>query len=205
MPRELYDADGNAVEGIPDDAELKALQQTASEKAEADKKVGEFEAKMKEIEGDPAYKNLGVLREKWKTAEKERDEWKGKAEALGGEQPPKPISQDEVKTAAEAAAEKIYLNKLVERELKQFGDQKDVVKKIFDKLTAGEQLTEEKVEEHLQTAAKAAGLAPTRSSVPTYQGGGAPKFDNDDKSFADTDEGKARAKAQGWDFAQDNK
>lgn len=194
---EAYDSDGNAIEGLPDEAELKTLQEQAAAKEEADKKVADLDKKIKEYESDPAYKNLGILRKKAEEAEKERDEWKKKlAEAIPKDEP-KQFSEEELDKRMDERAERKFQEKIIERQLNTYGDKKEVVKKVFEKLSSGEQLTEDKITELMETAAKAAGLNPELSGAITFHGGGTPKFDTEEKSHADTPEGQARASAMG--------
>lgn len=196
MPREAYDADGNLIQGLPDEAELKTLQEAAAAKAELDAKVAEAQKKLEDYEKDPAFKNLGILRKKAEEAEKERDEWKTKYETAVPDSQPKYLSSEEAIKIAESVAEKKFLDKTVNNLLNEFGDKKEVVKKFYEKLSQGEELNEEKVKELVQTAANAAGLISQQTPFVTYHGGGTPKFDNE-KSYADTAEGEAKAAALG--------
>lgn len=199
MPREVYDADGNAIEGVPDEAELKALKEAAEAKAALDTKVTEAQAKLDAYEKDPAYKNFGLLRKGKEDAEKERDDWKTKYETEHPDKP-KDFSQEDVDKRIDEVTEKKFVDRYTNTVLSQFGDKKAVVKVFFDKFAAGETLTEEKIVEYAQAAANAAGL--NRKVNPIHQaiavhGSGTPEFDEKEDDFADSEAGKAMAEAMG--------
>lgn len=199
MPRQLFDGDGNAVE-VPDENEIKAYQ-------EAQAKVSELDAKIKELEAD-SDPDWRTARKKMKDLSDERDDWKKKAEKAGVEVEPKPLPTEDIGRIAEERAEKVYIERYRDRRLAEFGDKREAVGRFFEKLSNGEKLDENKVDELIMAAARTAGVEVQSNPVNRAMGSSstsAPNFDptnNKEKDFADSDSGKGLAAAMGLTQAQ---
>lgn len=119
----------------------------------------------------------------------------------------KGLSQEDVQKIAQAEAQKLALDSVIDANLRGFDkDTQAVIKKRFAQLTQGETVTAENVAEHLGAAIRAAGATVDNSTQNHYQGGfngGAPVFKANEKkqSFAETPEGKTAAAAL---FGEDN-
>lgn len=200
MPRTLYDENGNAVEGLPDENELKELLEVKTKLPTLEEQA----KKAQEYENDPAYKNFGVLRKSKEQAEKERDEWRKKAEESEPKDKEKKFTQEEVEKTAAIVAEKKYQEKYLNSIISQHGDKKDVVKAYFDKLSAGEELDEEKIEKFAQQAAELAGVAKKSDlhQVISRQSGSGPSFDDPGDRFANSEQGRKNAYDMGLNYAK---
>lgn len=201
MPRELFDNAGKPIE-VPDDAELQSLREAAD-------KAKELEAQLEEARKD-ASPDWRSARQKMKELETEANEWKSKAEKAGVQVEPKPLPTDEIRRIASEEADQAYVNRYRERRLGEFGERKEAVSRIFDKLASGEKLNEAKIDEYMGIAARAAGFEDTGSQARramSFGGGSAPNFaDAQRKSdFADTEKGKQLSGMLGLNIGNDKK
>lgn len=193
MPQTVKNSEGA-------DIEVFTKEELEAEKAEASKKAQEAEDKIKELEQE-LNPNWREARKKMEILEKERDDWKTKAEGAGVKPEPTGVSPDEAKRIAEEAAGATYVNRYKDRVLSGFGDKREIVAKYFEKLTAGEQLDEAKIEQFANDAARAAGVLqqanPLNRAI-AAGGGSAPEFREAPKDgFGDSEAGKSTAAAMG--------
>lgn len=201
MPRELFDSEGKPIE-VPDDAELQALRDAAN-------KTKELEGLLEDAKKD-ASPDWRSARQKMKELETEANEWKTKAEKAGVQVEPRPLAIDEIKRIASEEADQTYINRYRERRLNEFGDRKEAVARLFDKLSGGEKLDEAKVDELMGFAARAAGFedpgAQARRAM-SFGGGSAPNFSDAQPNgdFADSAKGKDIAGKLGLNIGNDKK
>lgn len=180
MPRKITDESGTEVE-VFDVSEVEAL------KAEAEKKQKDLEQE---------------LNPNWREARQKMKEMEEKLAKAGIKEPAPAVDKEEVARIASEQAEKKYMERYRDRVLDQFGEKKDVVKKVFDKLASGEQLTEDAIDRITKEAARAAGVSmePDKTLQSRYAvGGGRPSFEEGtkDEGFGATERGKATAAAMG--------
>lgn len=199
MPRVLYTEQGDAVEGIPDEEEIKSL-------TEAKSKVEQLEKQLNDAKQE-VNPNWREARQKMDTLQSELEIWKKKASEAGVKEEPKILPKEDYESLAEKKAEQVFLRKYKDRALSQFGEKKAVVESYFNKLSSGEELTEEKVDEYLTAAANAAGL----NRKPSYRAEagivtGEPFVERREKEdFSETREGLDLAEAMGLSFPKAKK
>lgn len=192
MPRTIKDASGNDVE-VYDKSEVEAQTKQLTELQER--------AKQLEQEVNPNWKNA---RERMSSLEKERDEWKSKAEKAGVQDSRTP-DMTEVERIAEAKAQAALLNSFKNQKLGKFGDKRAAVEAYFNKLAAGEELDEGKIDQYIGDAARAVGIGvPSRDTGAMYgregmspQFPGSPNNPLPEDGFGATDRGKGTAAAMG--------
>lgn len=190
MPRKLLDTDGNEIE-VPTQEEIDALSASAS-------KVGDLEKQLAELSQD-INPNWRKARELQANLERERDEWKAKAESAGVKSEPQILSADQISEIARKESKGVTLEDYKQGLLERFGDKKDVVEKYFNKLSAGEELTKEAVRNYIKDSARAVGIdrEPNPELRARYASSGTePIFETDKKEdFTETPEGQALSNA----------
>lgn len=194
MPQKLFDAEGKEVE-VPTAEELASLTAAAT-------KVSALEASIKDLE-EGANPNWKEIRAAKKSLEAERDDWKAKAEAAGHKVEPGGISKTEMERIADERASAALLNEHKNNILSRFGDKREVVESRFNKLSAGEVLTREKIEEIVTESARAVGVVrdishesrsvSSRGTVAPDFGDGRPK----EEGYATSEAGIATRVAMG--------
>jgi len=200
MPRRLFDEEGNAIEGIPDEAELKDLQESKNKLTDAEKRISELSEEV-----NPNYK---ALRDARKAAEERAEAAEKKLKESGvasGEE--KPMTKEEMEAFVDSRAEQVAMNRYRDRQLSQYGEKRTQVEGIFNRLAVGEKLNEDRVDELMDQAAAAAGIQKTQKRDPLRGAmnftGGPPRLEETkEKDFADSDEGKGLASAMGLSFAK---
>jgi len=159
--------------------------------SELEKKVGEtkieYESRMKELEGD-INPNWKEAREKMK---KDEEDLKNLREKYKIEEDKK-IDPAEIEANTVKKVRQQFIDETVEDELLQFDEEtKKVVKLYYNKLTAGEDVTNKNVRTFIEQAAKLA--IPNRAEFNPLatRGGGAPRLSENKESFAEKPEGKS--------------
>lgn len=189
MPRELQDADGNKV-SVLDDTEIAELQ-----KAKAD---------LDALGANPGVKSLReALERKEALIKSMKDDYEAtkamKKNAEVDEDEDVKMTQEEIMKLSDQAVTKRLINVEVNRELARLPDeQRESVKKAFDKLTAGEEVNEETVHVFIQQALSANNLRTKEPSRTASHGGRPARVTEQSSSFADTPEGKAFANRLGF-------
>lgn len=194
MPRVLYDEEGNPVEGIPDEAELKEFKESKT-------KIDDLNTKIKELEDDVSP-DWRVTRQRIKDLEKEKKDWEKRAKDAGHKEEPVALPKEDIEGIAEKTTNKVLIKQYVSRALASFGDKRDIVEAYYNKLSAGETLTEESADEFIRAAANAANLGnrkPDALRRAMAAGGAPPRFEmeNGEKDYADSEEGKKLADQMG--------
>lgn len=210
MPRDLYDAEGNKVEGVLDDAEMKALQDKAKSVEESTATITKLQDDLKTIQSE-VNPNWQAARIKMKQLEDENaklkelektgktlDE-KGQVVDFKGNNGP---SAEEVARIARESATQATQSAFVENRkklhLQEFGeDKRKVVEHYFNKLSAGETLTEEKVDEYMESARRASGLTTNPINRANSFSAGKGFTNQNEPEFTDTEQGKAWADRMG--------
>ena len=198
----LYNTDEEGklieVEAVPQADFEKEVQAKVAEKEETWKKEKEDleagvnpnwkEIRRKEKEKDAEINRLRELEKKGKTLD-------DKGEVVDYKQTVTP--QDVQKTAEEvalSATQKFYLNQQIKQHLKNLPqDKQEAVKKVFDKLSAGEQLDEDKVDDYMEMARNSVGVQRKSTRTASNFAGAGSAFRNemkDDEDYADKPEGK---------------
>lgn len=204
MPRTLFDESGNEVETL-EESEIEALK-------EASEKAAKLEEELKLVED----KSAGVksLREALKRKESLIADLQKKLEVkpeeeVGKEskQEPAMFDEEKIRSMTRSEASRVLMETEISKRLSEFSDDdKGLVKKVFDKLTSGEELNMETVGVFLEQASRAVfPQGDSRARGFSHSAGGRPPHLDTDKkkSFADTDEGKELAARMG--FTIDNK
>lgn len=204
MPRELTDSEGNKVE-VPDEGELKSLNEKAQQAEELATKIKELE------EGaNPDWRKVRQeqkeLEKKLKDAESARDVLKTEAAKQGVKfEEDRKFSADDINKMAEEKANQVFLSRFRALQVSQFGERAKEVDALVGKLSAGEELTEAKLTENIQIAARALGLESNKPNANMHISGSSgyipsPKELGDQKQkFNETPEGQRLAGALGID------
>lgn len=189
--RTLYDENNNPVE-VPDVEEIEAYKSNAE-------KIQELEDKAKLADTLSADKNLinwqkARDNEKKLVAElkkhgKDMDE-EGNFIDFASEK------ENQIRTIAMKEAKMAMLEERLNEELGRYApESRDVVKKYFDKLTTGEEVSMSNVRSFLSEAEKLAipnNVNPIMNRISNSQGG-VPDYDGDKNTFAESEEGKSLA------------
>jgi len=202
MPFEVYDAEGNKVEGVLDPAEVKALQESATKVADLEKELGvikqevnpnwqEARRKMKQLEDENA--NFKKLKETGKTVNEKGEVVEFKENGT---------SVADTTKIAEDAAKRVTASAFVENRKKQHlaefsDDKRKVVEHYFNKLSAGEEMTEEKVDEYMDSARRASGVTVNPVIRAQSFSSGRGYSDQKEPEFADSEKGSQFADAMG--------
>lgn len=192
--RKLFDESGAEIEAM-DDKEIGELKA----KAEASVKL---EEELKSL----TDKSVGLknLRESLNRKERRIGELEEQLKASTDKKPVEDKKEDEksldsldIEKRAENAARRVLLDSEINRHLGEFSDEERTkVKKYFDKLSHGEELNLDTMRVFLNEAERVA--FPERSaSRPSFQGR-PPRINTNEKTFSDTDEGKALANQLGF-------
>jgi len=206
MVRVLFDNDGNKVE-VPDEKELKELQESTKKVEDIQKEIDAIKEKVGAKEGqdlgevldqmkEDANPNFTAMRKtlaaKGKELEKATkllDENKIEFGKKNLEIDVKKITSDAQEAGAKAANKMLIENELNKR-LANFDEkQKPVVRKFYDKLVAGEEVTLENLDEFFKQSISASGIE-IDSGGGTYVDGQPPVFAKKDGDFSETERGK---------------
>lgn len=203
----LYDIDGNEIE-VPSDDEIKELKA----KAESASSVSQQVSAIKEILGAKDDDNLveavklakESMNPNWPEARRKMDRL---TEALKGldpkievnddgtiNKPSEPMDITKITEVATKAAEQKLLSTEIDRQLQRFPEEnREAVKKYFEKLTAGEELSYANIESNIGAAAKL--VFPGDSQGDTRPVGGNPILTiPEGKDFSTTPQGENMAK-----------
>ncbi len=185
------------------DEELKALEEKAAladklqgERDELNQALEDERKKREEIEGEEKLINFRRMR-------KANENMKRKIEAGGFEvdeetgeikERADKISPDDVRRIAGEEAERKMIEKSLLKAQQSLNDEdKQTFQRYYAKATHGESVTSDNVDEFITMTMNMAGKA-TRSDNESARSaatrGGVPKFEEREKSFADTDPGK---------------
>ncbi len=205
MSRKLFDSEGNEFE-VPTEEELKDL----TTKAESVGKLDELQ----KLEGE-VRKSLGIEKEEdlmkaitlakeaanpnWKKTRDKIAKLEAFAEANGGkvDEETGDVSKEEKQLTKEEQAEEtrkttreeIYKTDLDKKISKYPEKQREVMRKYFDKLSAGEELNAENIDKYTKEAE--ALVFPKGIPTPTVDGGGNPVIDAPKEGdYSGTQEGK---------------
>lgn len=207
MPRTLYDEAGNEIE-VPEETELDSLKAAAEEAAKLKEEIKTIEDK-----------SVGVksLREALKRKEslitdlQKKLEGKPEAAAKNEEQKASTVSLDEdkIRSMTRDEASRILMETEVVRHLAEYSDDdRKLIRKTFDKLSAGEELNVDTLPVFLEQAARATFPASDAraTGIMHTAGGRPPRVESDSgKSFADSDAGKELARRLGMRLEKPNK
>lgn len=190
--RQLFDESGNQVE-VPDEQELESLK-SAQEEANS------LKEQMKTLEDGSV--GIKSLREALKRKDSLIADLQKKAEApkeVKKEEPPV-FDEEKYRQMSRAEASKILLETEISRSLSEYSeDDKKLIKRNFDKLTAGEELNIETMSVYMEQATRAAFPSTDVRSKFSHSAGGRPPIvdDGQKKSFADSDAGRDLAARMG--------
>lgn len=203
--RKLYAEDSTEVE-VPDEAELKALQEKATKVEELEKKLKEAE----EFNGAPAdlRKRLKELKAESEVAALKLKKFEETGKTLDDKGQVidfKPtLTAEEIEARQISVAHKVMVD--VEKQkifTKIPAEKRELVEKYYNKLTHGEQVNISNLGEYIEAAYNAAGLNiqvdPIKRAIANINGK-APSFETKRDDFAESDTGKARAAAMGLSF-----
>lgn len=202
MPRTLFNEDGSSVE-VPDAEEIQKLVDEKSALA----------TKLEELGGEagPDWKNL--RREK-KEIEDKLKKFESKAKEKGfslEDEEKETLETEKIKKITQEEIRKRDLDDRMDEVLAEVPeDKRENVKHFFNKLSAGEEMTEEKFDTFVASSLQAVGIgreveAPVVRRVTASVGGsGVPKFSTKPKKFGDTEQGKAFAARIGLRIAHTN-
>lgn len=192
MPTTLFDAEGNEVE-VPDFEEIETLKK-AQEEAEA------LRQQLEELEdGSKGVKSL-------RDALKRRDEKIQDLESKLNIAPEEPVNIDKIREIAQQEAAQSFLQTEKNRRLASLSDdERQNVERVFNKLTAGEQLNADNMDMFINQAMTigAPERVANKARNATY-GGGVPRPEAQRTSFADTEEGKDFAARLGMTIDKPN-
>jgi phosphomevalonate kinase len=194
MPRALFDEAGNQVE-VPDEQELESLKSAQEEANALKEQIKAFE------DGSVGMKSL---REALKRKDSLIADLQKKAEApkqeAKVEEKKEVFDEEKYRQMSRAEASKILLETEISRSLSEYSeDDKKLIKRNFDKLTAGEELNMETMSVYMEQAARAAFPSTDVRSKFSHSAGGRPPIvdDGQKKSFADSDAGRDLAARMG--------
>ncbi len=210
MPRELYDKDGNAVE-VPDDDEVKSLREQAEAKTKLEKELEEAKAA-----ADPDWaKTRSIIKgQEREIARLRKLEEQGKTVNDKGEVVDfKPsFSAQEIEERANVAGRRAAVGQMVDERKEEYlggldDEKRKVVLHLFDKFSAGEEMTPRKVDEYMGMAMRAMDIRhDSPASRAAAASGRSMKPDGrPEESFADTERGKTLAGNIGLTFTQEKK
>lgn len=187
MPKKIKDESGTEIE-VFESSEVEAI------KAEAERKQKELEQEL-----NPNWREARKKIEDLERSNKEKDDKLAKA---GVQSESTGVNKEEVARIASEQAEATYLERYRERVLNQFGDKKETVQKVFDKLAYGEKLSEDAIDRLAADAARTVGISrePDRDlAARNVRGGARPEFEptSEDEGFGATAKGKATAAVMG--------
>src|ERR1700741_5310853 len=168
MPKATLE-DGTQVD-VPSQEELKALQDQAAaattlqQKVDAERKEWEAEKARLEQEVNPNWKALRDKEKDW--IAKEAD-YKKQLETFGGKPPEAtPLTREEVEKISDGKARQVAIETHRDALLSKYSEEtRKVVKHYYDKLSAGEEMTLDKVNSIISAAENAAGVAPQGRSA----------------------------------------
>lgn len=208
MPK-YYDDDGNEHE-LPSQEEIKELQEKAEKAGELDK-FTKLEADLrKALEIDEKADLTKAVKEAKEAANPNWPATRAKLERMetfvksnfkdakikddGEVELEEKIDMKTVEEKAKKAATETILGSEINKHLQKYPEnEREVVKKYFDKLTNGEEVNSENIPEYMTQSANAAGLGVKRDSGFNLEGG-APKLEiKPGENFAETEQGKTAA------------
>lgn len=188
MPKKVILEDGMEIE-VPSDEELKTLHEKAQKVEEAEKAKTAAEAKIKELEEgvNPNWPDIRKQLADKKALEEQLKAQGKKIDADGkivDENPPA-ISVEDIAKTAGAAARKEIMNSHKEILLRQFSaDERKAIEFYFEKFSAGEELTIEKIDKFIADAEVL--VRPTQKIDPKLNlSGGVPHTQNLNQPSAD--------------------
>jgi myosin heavy subunit len=179
---QLYDENGNTVEAKTQEEVTKDLEEKTKSLEEATTKLAALEAKAKELESE--------VNPNWRKLREEHDKLQKFVKDKGIKQEDEKFSREEIVKEAQQTAERTIVNSHKSRLLAQYDEKtRSVVERYFDKLSSGEQLTIDNVETYLSEA--------ERLAVPSNANGRPPAAPEENKNFADTEQGKSFSEKMG--------
>lgn len=203
MPEKIILEDGSERE-VPTEEELESLRKNSEEAERLKKDLEDLEKTKQELEEsqDPNYKKMReTLKAKEKTIEQLKELGKKMEEDGTISDLEQSIDPNEIiKKAAEESKKAVFSSLITEKKeklLKDFDeDQKNVIEKYFNKLTTGEELTLETIDNYFEKAKILANSEVGDNSILNNNISGKPPVFNTkkDSSFAETDEAKNIAK-----------
>lgn len=108
------------------------------------------------------------------------------------------ISQEEVQRIAQEEAKKLAVQNIFDASIAGYDTEvQQVIRHRYEKLTAGEAVTLQNIQEHISVALSAAGVQsqrPVIARAPSFSGGEPRMDDPSKKRFSDTEAGKEKAK-----------
>lgn len=197
MPKKVKLEDGSEIE-IPTEEELKGLNEKASKSDELSKKVSELEADSQNRNWSALRKQNEKMKELLKSQSKEIDE-EGNIKDFA-----KTFSQEDVQKMVQESTNKALLEQHINMSIRGLDENKrKVVLANYGKLSTGEDVNLENVDNFIKSAMSASGIstdannlsAALGSSAP-YSRGVAPAGDKD-KGFAESEAGKGLANSLG--------
>lgn len=192
--RKLLDSEGKEVE-VPDEAEIEAMRA-------AQEKLTKAEEELKIFNDGKGVKNLrevlGRRDEELEAANKAKQELEAKLAAGEFEtKAPEPLTPEKVHELIQQGIHGSLVGVEVQKALAGYTEEdRKVVKRLYDKLTAGEQVDVNNVGQFI---AQARGVAfPEEASRGgASHGGRAARSQDEEKGFGDTEEGADFAKRMG--------
>jgi len=191
MERILFDEDGNEVK-VPDEKTINDFKAGHDKNIERRETEKELKNELKEFKSDDKSKNFRIMRKQNESLKVKLAE-KGEVISDDGkiEKKAENLTEERIAEIAGNATKKMLLENRVSSELSRIEDkdQRAVVKKYFEKLSAGEELSNEVIESNFE---KAMTLADVSVKSSNSISGLPPRFESSDKKkdFTDTDEGK---------------
>lgn len=196
MPRSIVQEDGSQIE-IPTEDELKALQTKATQADTFSAEIATLKKQKEDMENDPVNKNFSTLRGiNQKLTEALKKQGKTVLDDGTVTEEKKVLSEDEIESKMKKIAREEQLATKKREVFARFGEeQRKVVEHYFNKLTAGEEVNSDNIEDYVKEAHFLADPQAVNSKQRHISvNGQPPRFAPDNSnSFGSTDAGKAIA------------
>lgn len=193
MERVLFDENGNEVI-VPDEQTINDFKAGHDKNIERRETEKELKNSLKEFESDDKSMNFRTMR-------KQNDSLKAKLVEKGEvisddgkiEKKIDNLTEEKIAEITKKTTNKMFLENRVSSELSRIEDKdkRAIVKKYFEKLSAGEELSNEVIENNLDKAMTLVDIS-LKSSNSISTSGLPPRFESSDKKkdFTETEEGK---------------
>ena len=193
MPIDLYNEDGEKIEGALTPDEVKELRDRADRASQLESELAS------KSEEKPENENIKNMREKIKKLEKIAKSSGVELDESGS--PIENVTPDFVRKASQEENMKFYVEMKKKEELAKYGESAAEIEETFNALTNGKNVDNSNFMEYLQKAVRANGVDEPqqdnsrvlRNAV--YSRGSTPRVD--DTPFSDTQEGRAFAEQLG--------
>ncbi len=189
MPTTVLDADGNEIEALTAE-EVADLQARAEKAQDLESKVAELQKQIQE-EGNPNWREARAKMDKLQSFIKEKG---FSLNDDGTVSDVEKVDPNKIKEELRSELKEESFQETKSELLDEYDDQtKPLIEKYVNKLLSGEEKNLKNLKSAFKEAEKLVGVGET-NRVSRVINGQPPKFNQDGKSFADTEEGKSIAK-----------